>query len=194
MAPTVPTAHGTSSLHCDLMTTEMADDWRNSDGRNVFQMIDQAGGVGIWVRRTTWDGSIARIVGMSEPSGPPPYYGSPKVIMDVYSLSGIQRDELAHLSTAGTYKTWRQIEPPSWATGAKLRELDDPAIQATLEKLTRRRTQSSEGRLDLDVPFTRKDEAKALGARWDGTKKTWWLPAEGTKLAQDKARALGFLS
>lgn len=172
----------------------MVGEWRKSDGPNAFQMIDDAGGVGIWVRRTTWNASIARIVGMSEPSGPPPYYGSPKVVMDVYSLDGVPHDELAHLSTPGTYKTWRQVEAPSWITHAILRELDDPAIENALSLLVNKRAGSSESRIDLDVPYARKNQAKALGARWDSVKKTWWLPTEGTRTAQEKARELGFLS
>ena len=28
----------------------------------------------------------------------------------------------------------------------------------------------------LTVPFGEKDEAKALGARWDATVKTWYVP------------------
>src|SRR4051812_13660947 len=36
-------------------------------------------------------------------------------------------------------------------------------------------------RIDLDVPFTRKEEAKALGARWDANQRTWYAPA-GTDL------------
>lgn len=31
-------------------------------------------------------------------------------------------------------------------------------------------------KLDLDVPFSEKDAAKALGARWDGERKTWYIP------------------
>ena len=27
----------------------------------------------------------------------------------------------------------------------------------------------------LNVPFTQKDEAKALGARWDATQKKWYV-------------------
>ena len=30
----------------------------------------------------------------------------------------------------------------------------------------------------LDVPFREKDEAKALGARWDGVSKKWYIPQE----------------
>ena len=33
-------------------------------------------------------------------------------------------------------------------------------------------------RIYLEVPFEEKDEAKALGARWDGTKKHWWCHTE----------------
>lgn len=32
-----------------------------------------------------------------------------------------------------------------------------------------------DGKLYLDVPITEKDEAKALGARWDGTEKCWYI-------------------
>ena len=32
-------------------------------------------------------------------------------------------------------------------------------------------------RVDLNVPFSEKDEAKTLGARWDGERKTWYAPA-----------------
>lgn len=28
----------------------------------------------------------------------------------------------------------------------------------------------------LNVPFSQKDDAKALGARWDGNKKRWYVP------------------
>jgi hypothetical protein len=30
----------------------------------------------------------------------------------------------------------------------------------------------------LNVPFTQKDEAKALGARWDAVEKKWFVPAD----------------
>ena len=33
-------------------------------------------------------------------------------------------------------------------------------------------------RIDLNVPFGEKDEAKRLGARWDGDRKVWYVPAE----------------
>ena len=31
-------------------------------------------------------------------------------------------------------------------------------------------------RTDLQVPFSEKDEAKSLGARWDASNKTWYVP------------------
>jgi exodeoxyribonuclease VII large subunit len=36
-------------------------------------------------------------------------------------------------------------------------------------------------RIDLAVPYSRKEEAKALGDRWDGDKRTWYAPP-GTDL------------
>lgn len=29
----------------------------------------------------------------------------------------------------------------------------------------------------LNVPYAEKDEARRLGARWDGERKTWYVPA-----------------
>ena len=34
----------------------------------------------------------------------------------------------------------------------------------------------------LNVPYAEKDEARRLGARWDGERKTWYVPA-GAMLA-----------
>lgn len=31
-------------------------------------------------------------------------------------------------------------------------------------------------RVDLQVPFAEKDEAKRLGARWDSRQRTWYAP------------------
>jgi hypothetical protein len=54
----------------------------------------------------------------------------------------------------------------------------------------------------LNCPFAEKDEAKALGARWDGTKKRWyvqdvkdlapfqrWIAEEGAASARPRAAA-----
>src|SRR3954468_18376155 len=44
-------------------------------------------------------------------------------------------------------------------------------------------------RTDLTVPYARKEEAKALGARWDGDKRTWYAPP-GTDLGHFDQRWL----
>ncbi|MDN3525293.1 DUF5710 domain-containing protein [Halomonas sabkhae] len=38
-------------------------------------------------------------------------------------------------------------------------------------------------RIDLDVPYSQKDEAKSLGARWDPQAKTWYIP-DGAEVGQ----------
>ena len=38
------------------------DDWRDSDGQNVFEMFVANGGPGFWIRRITWGGTMARII------------------------------------------------------------------------------------------------------------------------------------
>ena len=42
-------------------------------------------------------------------------------------------------------------------------------------------TREGAGRLEamtkLNVPYAEKDEARRLGARWDGERKTWYAPA-----------------
>lgn len=34
-------------------------------------------------------------------------------------------------------------------------------------------------RMNLQVPFAEKDEAKQLGARWDAARKTWYFDGDG---------------
>lgn len=33
-------------------------------------------------------------------------------------------------------------------------------------------------RINIRVPFSDKDQAKAIGAKWDGDLKTWYIPAD----------------
>ena len=107
--------------------------------QNVYEMFLANEGPGFWVRRTTWGRTCARVLGIGLMTKPPPYCGNPPVVMDVYSLDGDPKDRLAQLPVPGTYKTWRKIEAPSWASRVELRALDDPAIEATLRSLDRRR-------------------------------------------------------
>ena len=162
---------------------------------NIFQMIANHGGVGFWVWRTTWDATIARVVKVGPFTGPAPYYGSPKVLIDVYSKDGRLRDGVAVMSVPGTYKTWRLIDPPDWANAIELRPLDDPALDEVLAKLYAKRGTKKpidpDTRVNLTVPFARKDEAKKLGAKWDAAEKTWWLKNDDVKTIA-KAVKLGF--
>lgn len=128
-------------------------------------------------------------------AGAPPYFGNPPVVADIYSLDGRLREELARLPVPGTFKTWREIEEPSWASAMQLRSLDDPSVAAALLRHDRRRPRAADDeaeRVPINVPFARKDEAKKLGARWDATRKVWWIAADNLD-ALAKAAARGFL-
>lgn len=165
------------------------------DQLNVFQMFVAHGGAGFWVRRTTWGNSCARVVRVGALNGPPPYYGNPSVIMDVYGLDGTLKDAGAQLPVPGTYKTWRQIDAPDWAKSELLRPLDDPMLDQVLSKLDRKRSKPPKpevARIVLAVPFERKDKAKAIGAKWDPTARTWWIRADDVD-ARSKAISLDFL-
>lgn len=85
--------------------------------QNIFEMYVANGSQpGFWLRRTTWANSCARVTSVGPLTGPAPYYGNPKVRADVFDLaSGKLREANAHLPAAGTYKTWRKIDPPDWA-------------------------------------------------------------------------------
>lgn len=178
------------------------DDWKVSDGKNIFEMLVANGGPGFWIRRITWGGTLARIVRAGTFTKPAPYFGSPSVLMDVYGLGGGLKEGLVEVPVPGTYKTWRRIDPPPWAETATLRPLADPAIDLALTALDRRRGKGSPkmsntetapevARIRLSVPYARKAEAKGIGARWSPTDKNWWLPADDST-ALSKAHALGF--
>jgi len=107
--------------------------------QNVFEMSVANGGPGFWVRRTTWEASCAHVVGIGEFTKPGPYFGNPPVVIDVYSLKGELKDELAKMAVPGTYKTWRRIEAPTWAETIELRSLSDPTIDIAVQKFDRRR-------------------------------------------------------
>ena len=58
---------------------------------------------------------------------------------------------------------FRQNDPATWAVDSDAPELI---------------SDGSDGRLYIDVPLAEKDEAKALGARWDPVAKCWFVQAE----------------
>jgi hypothetical protein len=84
---------------------------------NVFQMFVANGErPGFWLRRTTWGNTCAQVTSVGPVKGPPPYYGNPTVVADTYDLqTGELKERGAKVAVPGTYKTWRQIDPPSWA-------------------------------------------------------------------------------
>ena len=45
-------------------------------------------------------------------------------------------------------------------------------------KLTPPFHKMADPKIYLNVPFAQKDEAKALGARWDAVEKKWFVPAD----------------
>ena len=86
--------------------------------KNVFEMY-VANGMrpGFWLRRTTWGNTCARVVDVGAIKGPAPYFGNPKVFADIYDLrTGDLKEARARIPAAGTYKTWRLIDAPSWWT------------------------------------------------------------------------------
>jgi hypothetical protein len=122
--------------------------------------------------------------------------------MDVYSLDGKLKDSMSWNNTAGTYKTWRRIDPPVWATTADLRPLDDPSLDVSLDAVDKKRHKGrwapkpmpmpTDEAVWLDVPYKNRQSAKNIGAKWDGAQKQWWLPASDAEAIAD-ARKRGFL-
>jgi hypothetical protein len=132
---------------------------------------------------------------MGEPSGPGPYFGNPPVLADIYTLDGGLKEELVRLPATGTYKTWRQIDPPTWAHGAIHRSRDDEEVTSDLKRHDQRKVASSShqaNRVVLIVPYARRVEAKAIGARWDAVGKVWWISPEN-RIALAKAIEGGLL-
>jgi hypothetical protein len=87
---------------------------------NVFQMyVANKLKAGFWLRRTTWKNTCAQVTSVGEFKGPPPYYGNPAVLCDIYDLrTGVLKERGAKIPVPGTYKTWRHIAPPNWASHA----------------------------------------------------------------------------
>ncbi|HEY8035920.1 MAG TPA: DUF5710 domain-containing protein [Methylobacter sp.] len=52
----------------------------------------------------------------------------------------------------------------------------NPAIHPIKTRITNYKMTDS--KIYLNVPFAQKDEAKALGARWDAINKKWFVPAD----------------
>jgi hypothetical protein len=163
---------------------------------NVFEMCASNNGPGFWVRRITWGGTVARVVRVGKFTKAPPYCGNPSVLVDIYSMSGELRDPLVDLPAAGT-GTYKLIDPPAWAETVSLRPLDDPEADAALHQLNKKRGKAYKDTSDIEkvwlkVLFDRKDEAKALDARWSPEDKKWWLAADKLD-ALEKAKQKKFI-
>lgn len=141
---------------------------------NIYEMyVEHWKQPGFWVRRTTWENTIAKIKHVGELSGRSPYYGNPEVVAVVFDLhTGEVKDEHFVIDTAGTYKTWRWVHPPSWSSDS----IFEPKA----------------GRVILNVPFAENRRASNIGARWSGLLGAWWI-AEADEKAFAKAKALGFM-
>ena len=87
---------------------------------NVFQMYAANNlRAGFWLRRTTWENTCAQVTSVGEFKGPPPYYGNPTVLADIYELrTGALKEQGVKIPAPGTFKTWRLIDPPSWVNHA----------------------------------------------------------------------------
>lgn len=177
---------------------------RNSD--NLYSFIVKNGEPGFWARSTR-DNSFAYILGMAKISGPPPYYGSPPVIADVYCRMGELCEELVHLGRAGVFGEWKYKQRPNPDDVAFMRALDAPEIFDKIGDLgyqphdftklaAKKRLAEAKpklfSRLSLNVPFGRKEEAKAFGAQWSPDNKKWWIKSTNKEGIQE-AQKLGFL-
>lgn len=141
---------------------------------NIYEMyVEHWSQPGFWVRRTTWGNTIAKVVKVGELKGRPPYYGNPVIIVVVYDLhSGEVKDDCFAIDTAGTYKTWRWVDPPAWSE-------DKPFDPTT-------------GRVILNISLAGLRHAKRIGAKKSDLLDAWWI-AEGNEKALSKAKSLGFL-
>lgn len=86
--------------------------------RNVFEMyVANDHKPGFWLRRTTWGNTCAKVISVGALNRPAPYFGNPVVLAEIYDLqTGEMKEARARIPVPGTYKTWRQIDPPSWAS------------------------------------------------------------------------------
>ncbi|MCZ8254672.1 MAG: hypothetical protein O9327_03170 [Polaromonas sp.] len=83
---------------------------------NVYQMfVENDQKLGFWLTRTSWNAKVARVTEVAPFKGPAPYFGNPKVKADLYdAVTGRLLEKGMEVTAAGTYKTWRLAEQPSW--------------------------------------------------------------------------------
>lgn len=176
---------------------------QNSD--NLYSFIVKNGEPGFWARNTR-DNDFAYILGMAKIKGPPPYYGSPPIIADVYCRMGTLCEELVHLERAGVFGEWKYRQRPNPDDVTFMRTLDAPEIFGKIydlgyqphdfTKMAAKKLLAEAPklfrRLSLNVPFDRKEEAKVFGAQWAPDNKKWWIKSTNKEGIQE-ALNLGFL-
>jgi hypothetical protein len=142
---------------------------------NIYEMyVEHWKERGFWVRRTTWGNTIAKIKSVGELSGRAPYYGNPEVVATIYDIhTGEIKEDDFIITTAGTYKTWRWVQPPKWSSEKSF----DP----------------SAGRILLHIPFGENSRASSMGARWSDLLDSWWIP-EGNEKLFKKSTERGYLN
>lgn len=114
-----------------------------------------------------------------------------------YAPAGLDQDQADALTNRWGMEidnVQSQQEPVFTGTGAQKIDLEATSQQemaavetnAEMESPSTKSTTLTD-RVNIAVPFSEKDEAKALGARWDSAEKTWYAPAG---LDQDQADRL----
>lgn len=141
---------------------------------NIYEMyVHHWKQVGFWVWRITWGNTIAKVTHIGKLFGPAPYFGNPEVIVDLYDIhTGELKTTGFVIESAGTYKTWRWVQPPAWS--------NEPAFDVRA------------GRLVLNVPFAQNSVASRIGARWSDMIGGWYIPLNDEKIFK-KAEKHGFM-
>jgi hypothetical protein len=82
----------------------------------VVQMyVANARQPGSWIRRWSWENTCALVKLVGDITGPPPYYGNPKVWADYYDLTtGELKNKDTPVSSPNTYG-YHRMDPPPWA-------------------------------------------------------------------------------
>lgn len=128
---------------------------------------------GFWVRRTTWGNTIAKVEHVGDLKGRAPYYGNPEVRASLFDLHTGEKKDSITIDTAGTYKTWRWVDPPPWS--------DDHPFDPEAD------------RIKIFIPFGDNKKASSMGARWSDMLDSWWIP-EGDNKLLTKAEKRGHLT
>jgi hypothetical protein len=155
--------------------------------------------VDFWVVRQTWGKTVARVVHVDKLTTPAPYYGNPKVLMDLYDIeSGALQKQNEPLSCPGTSQyTWVDIS--KWSPAEPLRKIltspPDPAFRKRMEeaekkaeqKAARKQKRREESEAKPRYYFASNQRfllekndlfGESFYVRWDPDNKLWWCLQE----------------